>query len=81
MVKNAFKESFLQLMSEQIRRDCLFLVTGSIGAFSIGAVAWPFMRWLCQDKAVLANSFVEVDFSAVKRAWRGQSFFIRNLTV
>ncbi|WP_019221410.1 ubiquinol-cytochrome c reductase iron-sulfur subunit [Bartonella senegalensis] len=73
-------------MSEQTRRDFLFLLTGVTGAFGVGAVTWPFIRQLCPEKAILADSSVEVDLSGIEEGmsvtvkWRGQPVVIRNRT-
>ncbi|WP_409360839.1 ubiquinol-cytochrome c reductase iron-sulfur subunit [Bartonella heixiaziensis] len=73
-------------MSEQTRRDFLFLVTGITGIFGVGTVMWPFMRQLRPDEAVLASSSVEVDLSGIEEGmsvtvkWRGQPVVIRNRT-
>ncbi|EJF81114.1 ubiquinol-cytochrome c reductase iron-sulfur subunit [Bartonella doshiae] len=73
-------------MSEQTRRDFLFLLTGLTGAVGIGAVAWPLIRQICPDESVLASSSVEVDISGIEEGmsvtvqWRGQPVVIRNRT-
>ncbi|MET3589804.1 ubiquinol-cytochrome c reductase iron-sulfur subunit [Bartonella silvatica] len=73
-------------MSKQTRRDFLFLLTGVTGTVGLGAVAWPFIRQLYPDEAVLASSSVEVDLSHIEEGmsvtvnWRGQPVVIRNRT-
>ncbi|WP_273789198.1 ubiquinol-cytochrome c reductase iron-sulfur subunit [Bartonella sp. ML70XJBT] len=73
-------------MGEQTRRDFLFLVTAVAGAVGMGIVAWPFIRQLRPDEAVLASSSVEVDLSGIEEGmsvtvkWRGQPVVIRNRT-
>ncbi|WP_208441169.1 ubiquinol-cytochrome c reductase iron-sulfur subunit, partial [Bartonella raoultii] len=73
-------------MSEQTRRDFLFLLTGVTGAVGIGAVMWPFIGQLRPDEAVLADASVEVDLSGIEEGmsvtvkWRGQPVVIRNRT-
>ncbi|MBX4335109.1 ubiquinol-cytochrome c reductase iron-sulfur subunit [Bartonella raoultii] len=73
-------------MSEQTRRDFLFLLTGVAGAVGVGTVMWPFISQLRPDEAVLASSCVEVDLSGIEEGmsvtvkWRGQPVVIRNRT-
>lgn len=73
-------------MSDQKRRDFLFLLTGVTGAVGAGMVAWPFVQQLRPDEAVLASSSVEVDLSGIEEGmsitvkWRGQPVVIRNRT-
>ncbi|AGF76122.1 ubiquinol-cytochrome c reductase iron-sulfur subunit [Bartonella vinsonii] len=73
-------------MSEQTRRDFLFLLTGLTGAVGLSAVAWPFIRQLPPDESVLASSSVEVDLSGIEEGmsvtvkWRGQPVVIHNRT-
>ena len=73
-------------MSEQTRRDFLFLATGMAGAVGLAGLAWPFIDQLSPDASVLATGSVEVDISSVEEGmsltvkWRGQPVVIRNRT-
>lgn len=73
-------------MSNQTRRDFLFLATGVAGAVGVGAVTWPFIDQLRPDEAARAQAAIDVDVSSIGAGmsvtvkWRGQPVVIRNRT-
>jgi len=75
-----------QSKAGQERRDFLNSALGIMGAFGLGAVAWPFIKQLRPDKAAQAGSTIEVDIAAVKPGeqmlvdWQGKPVVIRNRT-
>jgi len=70
----------------ETRRDFLMLATGTIGAFGVAAVAWPFIDQMNPAADVLALATTEVDISKVEVGqsitvlWRGHPVFIRRRT-
>ena len=47
------------------RRDFLMLLTGSVAAFGVASVAWPFITQMNPAADVLALATSEVDISKV----------------
>ena len=70
----------------ETRRDFLMLATGTIGAFGVAAVAWPFIDQMNPAADVLALATTEVDISKIEVGqsitvlWRGHPVFIRRRT-
>src|SRR5215471_370951 len=68
------------------RRDFLMLLTGSVAAFGVASVAWPFITQMNPAADVLALATSEVDISKVAVGqsitvlWRGHPVFIRHRT-
>ena len=62
------------------------LATGTIGAFGVAAVAWPFIDQMNPAADVLALATTEVDISKIEVGqsitvlWRGHPVFIRRRT-
>ncbi len=53
------------------RRDFLFLVTGSVAAVGVGAVAWPFIDQMNPDAATVAAAGpVDIDISQIQPGQR-----------
>jgi ubiquinol-cytochrome c reductase iron-sulfur subunit len=68
------------------RREFLYLMTASAGAFGVASVVWPFVSSLNPSQDVLALASVEYDFGAVQAGegvtikWQGKPLFIRRRT-
>jgi len=70
----------------ETRRDFLMLATGTIAAFGVAAVAWPFIDQMNPAADVLALSTTEVDLAKIEIGqsitvvWQGKPVFIRHRT-
>ena len=70
----------------ETRRDFLMLATGTIGAFGVAAVAWPFIDQMNPAADVLALATTEVNITKIEVGqsitvlWRGHPVFIRRRT-
>ncbi len=68
------------------RREFLYLMTASAGAFGVASVAWPFISSMNPSQDVLALSSIEVDISSIQPGegitvkWRGKPLFVRHRT-
>jgi ubiquinol-cytochrome c reductase iron-sulfur subunit len=67
---------------DNVRRDFLYVATGSMGAVTLGASIWPLIDALNPSADVLSLSSVEIDLSGVQTGqritikWRGRPVFI-----
>src|SRR5260221_10430926 len=68
------------------RREFLYLMTASAGAFGAASIAWPFISSLNPSQDVLALASTEYDFGSVQPGegvtikWQGKPLFIRRRT-
>ena len=67
---------------DNVRRDFLYVATGSLGAVTVGVSIWPLIDALNPSADVLSLSSVEIDLSDVPVGqritvkWRGRPVFI-----
>ena len=73
-------------VTDENRRDFLFLATGAFAAVGAANVVWPLIHQMNPDASVKALASIEVDISAVETGqsitvtWRGKPVFIRRRT-
>jgi len=73
-------------VTNENRRDFLFLATGAFAAVGAANIAWPLIHQMNPDASVKALASIEVDISAVETGqsitvtWRGKPIFIRRRT-
>jgi ubiquinol-cytochrome c reductase iron-sulfur subunit len=73
-------------VTDENRRDFLYLATGAFAAVGAANVVWPLIHQMNPDASVKALASIEVDISAVETGqsitvtWRGKPVFIRRRT-
>ena len=73
-------------VTDENRRDFLFLATGAFAAVGAANIVWPLIHQMNPDASVKALASIEVDISAVETGqsitvtWRGKPVFIRRRT-
>ncbi|MEE9313224.1 MAG: ubiquinol-cytochrome c reductase iron-sulfur subunit [Rhizobiaceae bacterium] len=74
-------------VSDETRRDFLYIATGAAGAVVVGGIAWPLVSQMGPNKEVqAAGGPVEIDISSVEPGmqltvvWRSKPYFVRRLT-
>lgn len=73
-------------VTDENRRDFLYLATGAFAAVGAANIVWPLIHQMNPDASVKALASIEVDISAVETGqsitvtWRGKPVFIRRRT-
>jgi len=71
---------------EPTRRDFLYIATGAAATVGAGLAAWPFIDQMNPSSAVVAQTAIEVDLTAIQPGqqvifkWRGHPLFVRHRT-